>query len=163
MVTPFRIFVSHIHEEAELAAAVKNGVEDAFRGHLRVFVSSDIRDNPGGKEWAAKLKSELKDPRLRLLVTLASQRSVVEPWISTEMGAAWILGRDIFPLCHSGLQPGALPRPMSDFGGTDLGADDSASRLIRAVEEATGLLASQWWPRERFLAELRRAAHQVVT
>src|SRR5437660_112961 len=91
-----RIFVSHIHEEAALGTVVKNGLEDAFSHRIEVFVSSDPRDNPGGDPWLEKIKGELKDPQARMLISLVSPTSVREPWISVELGAAWILDRAVF-------------------------------------------------------------------
>lgn len=97
-----------------------------------------------------------------MLVSLVSPQSVREPWISIELGAAWILGRAVFPLCHSGQEPGALPRPLGDFGGADLAHDEAADRLIGAVQHAVGLTVPARWPRADFLAEMRHAARQVV-
>lgn len=159
---PPKIFVSHIHEEAALGKVVKDGLEDSFAERVAVFVSSDRRDNPGGERWLDKIERELKDPQARMLVSLVSPTSVREPWISIELGAAWILGRAVFPLCHSGQEPGALPRPLGDFGGADLGHDDAADRLIGSVERAVGLTIPARWARREFLTEMRQAASQVV-
>lgn len=157
-----KVFISHIHEEAGLGTVVKDGLEDAFANRIAVFVSSDRRDNPGGERWQDKIERELKDPQTRLLVSLVSPASVGEPWISIELGAAWILGRAVFPLCHSGQDPGALRRPLGDFGGASLVAEDAAHRLILSVEKATGLQAPKLWPRDKFLAGMRHAAGQAV-
>src|SRR6266699_1843908 len=123
---PLKIFVSHIHEEAALASAVKEGLEDAFAGRVAVFVSSDKRDNPGGDEWSEKVRRELQDPRTCMLISLISPTSVKRPWISIELGAAWARNLALFPLCHSGSSPGTLPRPLGDFGGAALESDEAA-------------------------------------
>jgi len=154
-----RIFVSHIAEEAKLGKAVKDGLEDAFSRRIEVFVSSDPRDNPGGERWLERLERELKDPRTRMLISLVSPQSVREPWISIELGAAWIRTLAVFPLCHSGQDLGTLPRPLGDFGGADLDhQDDAVERLLGAVEKAVNLDAPKRWARAEFLADLRKAA-----
>jgi hypothetical protein len=158
--TTFHVFVSHIHEEAALGTVIENHLEDAFSGRVEAFVSSDPRDNPGGDEWLNKIRSELKHPQNRMLVSVLSPASIFESWISIEAGATWILDRKVFPLCHSGLIPGSLPRPLQDFGGADLSADDCAKRLIMASEQATGLKVPNGWPREGFLKSMRDAVRQ---
>jgi hypothetical protein len=157
---PAKIFISHMHEEAALADAVMRGLEDAFKGRLTAFVSSHIRDNPGGDEWLAKIKRELLDPNLTMLVALLSPEALAQPWISIELGAVWIQNKSVFPLCHSGQTLGALPRPMQDFGGADLTTEDAAARLIAAIERATGCDVPEQWPRKAFLGDLRKAAAQ---
>jgi hypothetical protein len=155
---PYKIFVSHIAEEAALGIAVKDGLEDAFSERVRVFVSSDPRDNPGGDQWLERIKRELVDPYAKMLISLVSVNSVGEPWISIEVGAAWILDRAVFPLCHARQKLHDLPRPLQDFGGADLQSDDAADRLIKAVEKATGLQAPKRWDRARFLREMREVS-----
>jgi hypothetical protein len=159
--TRIHIFISHIHDEAALGSVIKNQLEDAFSKRIEVFVSSDPRDNPGGDEWLEKIRAELKHPQGRMLVSIVSPASINKSWISVEAGAAWILDRKVFPLCHSGLRPGDLPRPLQDFGGADLSASDSAIRLIMATEQATGLRVPEGWPRETFLKMMREAVHQL--
>jgi hypothetical protein len=157
-----KVFLSHIAEEAKLGIAVKDGLEDAFSRRIAVFVSSDPRYNPGGDSWLERIKHELKDPQACMLISLVSPKSVLKPWISIELGAAWILDRAVFPLCHSGQKLGALPRPMQDFGGADLTSDDAAERLIKAVEEATGLQVPKRWPVAHFLEEMRKGVAQTA-
>jgi hypothetical protein len=94
--TTFHVFISHIHEEAALGTVIKNNLEDAFSGRVEAFVSSDPRDNPGGDEWLNKIRSELKHPQNRMLVSVLSPASISESWISIEAGATWILGRKVF-------------------------------------------------------------------
>lgn len=163
VLSKLKIFVSHIHEEAPLASAVKEGLEDAFAGHVAVFVSSDKRDNPGGDEWSEKVRRELQDAETRMLISLISPTSVKRPWISIELGAAWARSLALFPLCHSGSAPDTLARPLGDFGGAALESDEAADRLISAAEKATGHAVSRRWPRAAFLAELRAAADKSTT
>jgi hypothetical protein len=157
-----RVFVSHIHEEAALGQVVKDELQDAFAQRIAVFVSSDRRDNPGGERWLQKLERELKHPQTRMLISLVSPASVSEPWISIELGAAWILGHAVFPLCHTGQELSNLPRLLGDFGGADLARDDASERIIGAVEKAVHLEIPKKWARKEFLESMRMAAGQVV-
>jgi hypothetical protein len=160
---PLRVFVSHIHEEAPLGTVIKDQLEDAFSNRIQAFLSSDPRDNPGGDEWLQKIRSELTDPNIRMLISVLGPTSVNRSWMSIEAGAAWILNHNVFPLCHSGTTPSSLPRPFQDFGGADLAAPDSAKRLIMAIEQATGLQVPKAWPQDAFLKMMRDAIQQSVT
>jgi hypothetical protein len=156
-----KVFVSHIAEESALGIVIKNKLQDAFSHRIEVFVSSDPGDNPGGDEWLDRIKGELKDPQACMVISLVSPQSVGEPWISIELGAAWILDRSVFPLCHSGQELSALPRPMQDFGGADLAHNDAAVRLVKAVERASRLSVPDEWPVDKFLAAMRSAVSSM--
>lgn len=157
-----RIFVSHRHEEAALGKALRDGLEDACSGRIAVFVSSDPRVNPGGEPWLPRIGRELKDTQI--LLPLISPYSLGEPWLWLELGAAWALRLAVFPLCHSGQKLASLPRPLQDFGGTDLlEHDDAIDRLFGVVEREGELQIPTKWPRKEFLADLRRAAASLET
>jgi hypothetical protein len=157
-----KIFVSHIHEESVLAAVIKNELEDAFAERIAVFVSSNPNDNPGGGNWLDRIAGELRDPQTCMLIALVSPIPIREPWISLELGAAWILKRTVFPMCHSGQELGQLPRPLGDFVGADLKHDNAATILIGAAETATGYKAPKGWSRDRLLAEMRQATTKLA-
>lgn len=157
-----RVFVSHVHAEAAIAAVLKDWLEDAFRGRIAVFVSSDIKENPGGREWMARVKAELTNPQMRILLSLLSLQAVASPWVSVELGAAWVLDRGLFPLCHSGQLIDNLPRPIKDFGGANLDDEDAAKRLVGAVAQATSLRAPERWDFDGFLKALRDNATRLA-
>ena len=46
-----KIFLTHIGEEAGLAAVLKRWIEDTFPGKCEVFVSSDSDDIVPGDKW----------------------------------------------------------------------------------------------------------------
>lgn len=133
----FTIFISHIHEEAAVAQVLRGWFHAAFPGLVEAFVSSDYEDNPLGGRWLQTIDRALN--RSRLLVTVLSPRSYERMWIHLEAG--WALGReiDILPLCHSGMGIDQLPRPYSDYSGTEVERDDFALRLLMALKRHLGL------------------------
>ena len=46
-----QIFLSHIHEEKELAIIIKDAIEEEFSGFVEVFVSSDGMSLPSGSNF----------------------------------------------------------------------------------------------------------------
>jgi hypothetical protein len=129
----FTIFISHIHEEAAVARKLRDWFHAAFPGLVRAFVSSDYEDNPLGSPWHRKINRAMS--RSRLLVALLSPRSFGRMWIHLETG--WAIGRgiDVLPLCHNGQGIDQLPRPYSDFSGTEVGRSDFAECLLMALKQ----------------------------
>ena len=96
-----RAFVSHVSEEAHVAARLKTALGRDFLGLLDVFVSSDAESIAAGEEWLRSIESALQEASL--LVVLCSPASIVRPWINFEAGAAWMRQIPLVPLCHGGL------------------------------------------------------------
>jgi len=141
MTTKKGIFISHIHEDARLGAVVKSWLTDAFHGNAAPFLSSDKQDLPAGSKWLDIIENQLAETGV--MISLLSPISLARPWVNIELGAAWIRRIPIIPLCHSGQQAGALPKPFNDFTGLTLGDTDSAKDLIAGVATALGLTYSQ--------------------
>jgi hypothetical protein len=109
--TAHHVFISHIHEEAALGDKVKALIEDVFdRDGVRAFLSSDMRDLPAGRKWLTEISEQLE--QCRVVVSLLSPTSLIRPWVNIELGAGWIKGLRVIPLCHSGLLVRALPQPL---------------------------------------------------
>lgn len=131
------IFISHIHEEADLALLLKSWIEDTFLGQIEVFVSADDRDIVIGDEWFNKISQSLDTAKVVLL--LCSPVSIKRPWISFEAGWAWSKRIALAPVCHSGLLISDLPRPLSNRQAVTLQETDALSRLIRAIGQHHGI------------------------
>lgn len=136
MMSKPHIFVSHISEEAELAAVIKRHLLDDFLGLLEVFVSSDIESIGAGQNWLVSLETALRQSSL--LLVLCSHASLRRPWVNFEIGAAWIKPVPIVPVCHSGLEPSALPIPLSQLQGIEASDREGLSRLYLAVAKTIG-------------------------
>jgi len=85
---PKKIFISHIHEEVDLAIVLKDWIESTFSGQCDVFVSSDTNDLPAGSKWMDELEKSL-DEAVAFIV-LCSPNSLSHPWINFETGCGWI-------------------------------------------------------------------------
>ena len=74
------IFLSHIHEEAELAKLVQDAIENEFSGFVSVFVSSDGKTIPAG----SNLLKRIEDGLFKCIgaIYLISPVSVKRNWIN---------------------------------------------------------------------------------
>lgn len=131
-----RLFLSHIHEEAALAGALKKWTEETFPGQCKVFVSSDKNDIPVGSKWFNKIGDALAEARV--LVVLCSPASLERPWINFETGYVYARDVPIFPVCHSGLKIGALPRTLGEFESVEMDEANFCVDYLKGVAEHIG-------------------------
>ena len=146
-----KVFISHIHDETELAKLLNEKLIDPhLLSAVEVFVSSDPTLNPGGTSWLRNIEHALLDAAVLLI--LASPKSITKPWINIEAGAAWLRslqasrGTDnhpvyVMPLCHSGLTPGALPLPWSTFNAVELRTPGGLQQVLDTIALAASIRA----------------------
>lgn len=140
------IFLSHIHEERELAVLIKGALEAEFAGFVEVFVSSDGQSIPAGANFLRRIEDGLVS--CIGAVYLISPRSVGRSWISFELGAVWIRsaislragGKEIpaLPFCHSGMSPGSLPQPIGSLNAIQAASSAQLELAFRALQAAVG-------------------------
>ena len=117
------VFISHIHEEAELAEALKTFFIAAIQLPLhpvtmkrrlpRIFVSSEPEAILPGEDWLVSIKNELNSAKV--MIPLLTERSFNRYWVNFETGAAWMAKKRIFPAwCDEQPLQVALPRPYAD-------------------------------------------------
>jgi hypothetical protein len=104
------VFLSHTHEERELALLIKSYVEESVP-KVRCFVSSDATSIEKGANWLESLKWAVG--KSKVMLVLCSYGSIGRFWVSFEVGAAWLQGITIIPICHSAFRVTDLPIPLS--------------------------------------------------
>lgn len=122
------LFLSHVSNEGLLALVLKEWIQKLFKGRIKVFVSSDIRNITAGDIWLNNVDQALT--KARILVVLCSPYSVGRPWVNFETGGAWMKRIPVIPLCHSGQTAGNLPTPLSLFQGLDVETRDFPKNLV---------------------------------
>lgn len=132
------IFISHIAEEAPLAAILKRSIAKHFLGAVDVFVSSDTESIAAGDNWLKSIEQALE--RASIMLALCSPASVRRPWINFEAGAAWMKPIPIIPMCHSGLQPKDLPMPFAVLQAVTAGSANGLRYVYLRVGQTAGLL-----------------------
>ncbi len=140
------IFLSHIHEERDLALIFKNALEEEFSGFVDVFVSSDGVSITAGSNFLKRIEDGLVD--CIAAIYLISPYSVRRNWVNFELGAVWIKsamsvrsgGKEIpaLPLCHSGSGAGSLPAPLNNLNAVDANQSSRLEFAFRSIQAAVG-------------------------
>lgn len=140
------IFLSHIHEESELAKMIQKAIEEEFSGFVEVFVSSDGKTIPAG----ANFLKRIEDGLINCIgaIYLISPISVKRNWINFELGAVWIKnaisvknsGPEIptIPFCHSGINPGQLPMPLINLSSIQANNSSNLEIAFKSIQTAVG-------------------------
>ncbi|MBI5650192.1 MAG: toll/interleukin-1 receptor domain-containing protein [Chloroflexi bacterium] len=136
---PYRIFLSHVHEERELAFQIKEVIEHSFLRAVSVFVSSHQDNVRTGDDWFKEIETQLK--RSDTVLLLLTSLSTVRPWVNFEAGAAWFLKKHLVPLCAGNLTIDNLPPPFNQKQATDLSNGESITRLIQEIARREELKA----------------------
>jgi hypothetical protein len=136
-VTRKSVFISHISDETDMAQWLKARMDRDFLGSLDIFVSSDRSTIAAGRKWLDEVDHALKQADLQIV--LCSRESVGRPWVNFEAGAVWLRGIPVVPVCHSGLEPEALPVPLSMLEGVSLTRANGLEKLYDSLAGALGL------------------------
>jgi hypothetical protein len=130
------IFISHISEEADLAAIFKEDFEDAFVGEVQVFASSDFESISAGLDWRSATGEALR--RADIEIVLCSPFSISRPWINFEAGAGWLKGIPVVPVCHSGIHYNDLPSTFSGMQGVEADQIKGLQTIHALIAETLG-------------------------
>ncbi len=140
------IFLSHIHEEKELALIIKSAIESEFSGFVEVFVSSDGTSIPAGSNFLKRIEDGLVECVGALC--LISPISINRNWINFELGAVWIRSTmsmrqggpeiPVLPICHSGQALATLPKPIDNLNSVLSNQSTGLEFAFRAIQNAVG-------------------------
>jgi TIR domain len=65
---PPQIFISHRNEYAQVARDLKKHIQATSQGRIKVFVSADFRDIPGGRDWRQLVEKQLREAESLILI-----------------------------------------------------------------------------------------------
>jgi hypothetical protein len=125
------LFVSHISEEAEYAALLKEMIQSDFLELAKCFTSSDIGSIGAGENWLTAVERAMTEAKA--VIVLCSKASVHRPWVQFEVGAAWMKGVPVIPVCHSGMKIGELQMPLSLRQGVELPTERGIAQLYEGI------------------------------
>lgn len=125
------IFLSHIHSEQSVVEDFAQTFGRAFLNRLEFFRSSSEESIRPGQDWNARIMSNLKN--CDALILFLSPKSVGRPWINFEAGAGMVRNIPVIPLCHSGLERGSLPAPLSFRQAYNLSDQSHLEAVLREL------------------------------
>ncbi|WP_239613900.1 toll/interleukin-1 receptor domain-containing protein [Cohnella mopanensis] len=136
------IFLSHIHEERDLALLIKSTIEEEFSGFVDVFVSSDGISIPAGSNFLNKIEDGLMN--CNAAIVLLSPHSVSRSWINFELGSVWIRNKlssetiPVIPFCHSGMTLNAMPQPINQLNAIQGNIASQLEFAFNSIQKAVG-------------------------
>ncbi len=83
-----------------------------------------------------EIKQNLSEAKI--LISLLSPAALSRPWLYTEFGAGWIRDIPTISVCHSGLNKGQLPIPLSHFQALNLTDEVHLEHLYNQISQAIG-------------------------
>ncbi len=130
----YRIFVSHVSDDKQLAEAIKSAINDAFEGSIELYLA--VHELAGGDEWKTEIRKNLNE--CDALISVMTPASINRPWIYIEWSAFWIEGRQFFCLMGDGVEVSHLIEPMRDLQAVKLSLVDDVRRFFRRLKEYSG-------------------------
>ena len=141
-----KVFLSHIHEEEDVAQYLKEKIEKYYLGTINVFVAGDLRSIEAGDDWFSKIVEGIKESKMVFI--LVSNESAARPFINFEAGGAWLNGKRVIPLCHNGMIPDSLPEPMRRLQAVNLCMPDKVEGLFKQLAEIANVTVPSEIPYE---------------
>jgi hypothetical protein len=134
------VFVSHAHEDAEFATALKDWLERNLNDRMDVidvFVSSNERSLPPGTEWPRKIRDNLKNAFI--CICIVSPHSFDSRWLYFESGATYIKGIPVVPICWGGVKKEEIKPPLYFFQALEMPSKAAEKSLMKLVAETAKL------------------------
>lgn len=118
----FDVFVSYSSEDTDLASEIYELLRTAG---LSCFLAAKALR--AGTMWMEKVRDALRS--CRVVVLLLTRNSYSSPWVMSEAGAAWGLGKPLVPVMQ-GMPTGEWPELVAQYQGRSIGTQDDRSRLL---------------------------------
>ena len=119
------IFISHIHEEIEIAQAIKDELNNCFQDAISVYLSETI---PFGDDWQKSVNQTLR--HADLILVLFSPDSIERPWINVEAGYGIISGKQVITMYCLGLDQDKLHYLYQRLKGIMIEDSEDVRRLL---------------------------------
>jgi len=138
------IFVSHMHEDSDLALALKEEISELLLDGIDFFVSSDGSCIRGGDKWLNKIEEALEKSAIFLII--CNEFSISRPWINFEAGGAWLKKIRVIPLCCGSLKRDDLPEPLRSLQSFSLSDPEHITSLLKIISEVAKLRMPEFNP-----------------
>ena len=132
---PIEIFLSHAHKDEALAKALVGFLTSAVGLESKEIrcTSQILTGLSSGARIADQLREDIR--RCRFFMPLLTRRSALSEFVSFEIGAAWVLEKDVIPLIYGLGREKAVPSLLSSFLWRDI---SKREQLIKLAEDLAG-------------------------
>jgi len=127
-----KIFISHIHEEFQIANTIKKEMDNIFGKQVNVFLAEDI---PLGINWFSEIKKNLIQSDI--ILAIFSPYSANRPWVNIEAGFGIMSEKTVIPLLCLGLSKDKLPSPYHFQQFVLLNEKNDLIKLIDQIAQVT--------------------------
>ena len=132
-----KLFLSHAHDEAELALSFAHWLEGAFSNPVEVICTSRPDHRIKRTMVTTGIVKHLRNSKAAL--SLLTPGSIRGPWLYYEMGAAHALDLLLVPCLARGLRFSDLPPQAWEYQGAELCSADNLAKLVRDLAQVLGL------------------------
>lgn len=150
------VFISHIHEDSAIAAALENFITTVLLNGVEIFNTSNRKSLKPGDAWGELIINNISSCAVALII--ATPQSVTSPWVNFESGGAWISKRRVIPCCARGMRKSSLPKPLGDLHALEIDKPHDVEELVELLagianlsappglnyEQSSGFLKESW-------------------
>lgn len=138
-----RIFISHRHKDAAVAAALVSLIEASFDTDKADIRCTSVQPYalPPGAQVSERLRKDVN--RAQLVIGLIGPETSESRYVLFELGASWGRGVGTFPLLIRGASPEDVPGPLRERLSISLQDEDNCLQLIDDIAEGTSLQRKQ--------------------
>ena len=132
-----RLFLSHAHDEADLALRFAEWLEKAFSQPVEVICTSRPDHRIESGMITKGIVKHLRDSKA--VLSLLTPESIRGFWLYYEMGAAHALELPFIPCLVHGLHFSDLPPQAWEYQGAELDSAESLHGLVRSLALLLGV------------------------
>jgi uncharacterized protein YegL len=136
------IFISHIHEDNQIAVSLSKFITDKFLGFFNIFVSGDGASIRAGDNWSAKIEGALK--KSDLIIALITEESLERKWIYFETGGAFFMGKRVIPVLCNNLKKEKLGNPLAWLQAIEGWNQNEAKQLFNEIAKTFEIICPQF-------------------
>lgn len=146
------IFISHYSQEKDVAIQFQKVLKNVFLS-CDVFLSSDDESIPLGQNFDGAILEALR--RAKVALFLLSPQSVTRPWVHFEIGATWMAGTSMIPICYGGLPFNELPGPIFGRNGINASEPEGLKKLLKTLATTLNVREPEEVPWQPFLTAVQ--------